>query len=305
MTSQTLVDLIAGYRWFGQSKVSVQSSAIYAAANLIQTELLARLQLLERKGSLTLVSGQQDYSFSPVAITGATGNGISPIALTCAVHYFQTGDTVTVAGIAGNTAANVRGTVTRIDSSHFSLDGTTGNGAYGSGGSAYHCLLEASQIKDDILRTSPSYRKIRRRTYQWIQENYPAYASSDGTTPQPFPATDDVNWFYERMGQTGLAIGFLGLPNASMLTEFMYYRVPIPTAEDISDTVNPIFPSLYDRFFFNAVLAEVLATFSYDPTAGQESMRIKAELAGMEQAIALVNAKRKFVASADHTALRF
>jgi hypothetical protein len=41
---------------------------------------------------------------------------------------------VTVAGALGNTAANGTFTVTRVDADHFSLGGSTGSGAYTSGG---------------------------------------------------------------------------------------------------------------------------------------------------------------------------
>lgn len=50
-------------------------------------------------------------------------------------HGFQTGDSATVAGIGGNTAANGTWTVTRIDATHVGLNGSTGNGAFSASGS--------------------------------------------------------------------------------------------------------------------------------------------------------------------------
>ncbi len=70
-----------------------------------------------------------------VAITAASNE--SPIAITVqtAQPYLRTGDTVDITGVLGNTAANVTdNAVTRIDDTHFTLDGTTGNGAYTGGG---------------------------------------------------------------------------------------------------------------------------------------------------------------------------
>ena len=69
-------------------------------------------------------------SWTP-AITGATN--ASPIVIaTGADHNIpSTGTfTVTISGVTGNTAANGRWLVTYIDATHFSLVGSTGNGAF-------------------------------------------------------------------------------------------------------------------------------------------------------------------------------
>lgn len=71
-------------------------------------------------------------------ITGATN--ASPIVITvqnsatAPYHGIRTGDTIKVGQCAGNTAANGVWTVTRISDTQFSLDGSTGNGTYTSGG---------------------------------------------------------------------------------------------------------------------------------------------------------------------------
>ena len=67
-----------------------------------------------------------------VAITGATN--VSPIVVTSTGNRLDTGDRVTIAGVVGNTAANGTFVITRVDANSFSLDGSTGNGAYTSGG---------------------------------------------------------------------------------------------------------------------------------------------------------------------------
>ncbi|NJL70158.1 MAG: hypothetical protein HC888_00490 [Candidatus Competibacteraceae bacterium] len=67
------------------------------------------------------------------SVTGASN--ASPIVITSASHGLTTGTKVTIAGVAGNTAANGSFVVTRIDANTFSLDGSTGNGTYTSGGS--------------------------------------------------------------------------------------------------------------------------------------------------------------------------
>lgn len=66
------------------------------------------------------------------SITGATN--ASPIVITSAAHGLSTGQQVTVASVGGNTAANGTFLVTVVDANSFSLDGSTGNGSYTSGG---------------------------------------------------------------------------------------------------------------------------------------------------------------------------
>jgi hypothetical protein len=87
-------------------------------------------QLAQRVDPYTKQGGNLDV----VVITGATN--ASPIVITATNHGFQTGDTVLVAGVLGNTAANGTFTITRVTVNTFSLDGSTGSGAYTSGGSA-------------------------------------------------------------------------------------------------------------------------------------------------------------------------
>jgi hypothetical protein len=58
----------------------------------------------------------------------------APIVITSVAHGLNTGTRVTVASVGGNTAANGTFIVTRVSNDTFSLDGSTGNGAYTSGG---------------------------------------------------------------------------------------------------------------------------------------------------------------------------
>lgn len=74
----------------------------------------------------------QDVVGSNIAVTAASN--ASPIVITTAAHGFSTGDVVTIASVGGNTAANGTFRVTVVSSTTFQLDGSTGNGAYTSGG---------------------------------------------------------------------------------------------------------------------------------------------------------------------------
>lgn len=58
----------------------------------------------------------------------------SPIVITSVGHGLTTGTRVTVASVGGNLAANGDFTITRINADTFSLDSSTGNGSYTSGG---------------------------------------------------------------------------------------------------------------------------------------------------------------------------
>jgi len=71
--------------------------------------------------------------FGPKAITGATD--ATPIVVSCAGHGRAADDAVWVSSVAGNTAANGGWMVGNLPSAgSFALYGSSGNGAYGGGG---------------------------------------------------------------------------------------------------------------------------------------------------------------------------
>ena len=69
-----------------------------------------------------------------ISITGATNPTGDPIAITSTAHGLVTGDKITITGVEGNTAANGAWTVTKVNDDNFTLDGSTGNATYTSGG---------------------------------------------------------------------------------------------------------------------------------------------------------------------------
>ncbi len=79
-------------------------------------------------GSLSI----KDPGAAGGAITGASN--AAPIQITSAAHGLTTGTRVTIASVGGNTGANGDFNVTSIDANNFTLQGSTGNGAYTSGG---------------------------------------------------------------------------------------------------------------------------------------------------------------------------
>lgn len=76
-----------------------------------------------------------DMGTSAITITGASS--ASPIVITAASHGFSDDDIVIVHDVGGNTAANGTFKITYIGANSFSLDGSTYNAAYTSGGKVF------------------------------------------------------------------------------------------------------------------------------------------------------------------------
>lgn len=67
-------------------------------------------------------------------VVSAASNASPIVITTTAAHGFNSGDTAVVASVGGNTAANGTWIVTYLSPTTFSLNGSTGNSAYTSGG---------------------------------------------------------------------------------------------------------------------------------------------------------------------------
>lgn len=71
---------------------------------------------------------------APVTITGATN--AAPISVTATAHGYSSGDQVWITSVGGNTNANGGFVITVVDANTFTLDGSSGNAGYTSGGVA-------------------------------------------------------------------------------------------------------------------------------------------------------------------------
>ena len=93
----------------------------------------------------TTAYAANDVVGTNIAVTGATN--ASPIVITTAANSLATGDVVTIASVGGNTAANGTFRVTVLSSTTFALQGSTGNGAYTSGGTVakWHRIQKAAR----------------------------------------------------------------------------------------------------------------------------------------------------------------
>jgi hypothetical protein len=115
--------------------------------------------------------GYASYT-SPISIgtVDAVGNP--------AAHRLLTGQGVLVAGVKGDTAANVETTCTVVDTTHVTLDGTSGNGAHAGGGTisgggmAYYDAFTAAAA------SAPTALNRALASF-WTQDDNPTAHSAD------------------------------------------------------------------------------------------------------------------------------
>lgn len=74
------------------------------------------------------------------AVSGATN--ATPIVITSATHGYATGDRVTIRDVGGNTNANGNWTITVLTTNTFSLNNSSGNSNYTSGGVIFKSFIE-------------------------------------------------------------------------------------------------------------------------------------------------------------------
>lgn len=90
--------------------------------------------------SATGVALLKDATNNAIIMVGNTNtvtnaSNTSPIQITTQVaHGYSNGQIVAISGVGGNLAANGVFTITVVDSTHFTLNSTTGNGTYTNGG---------------------------------------------------------------------------------------------------------------------------------------------------------------------------
>ena len=98
-------------------------------------------------------------------ITGTItdASNASPIVITQTAHGFTDGDRVNIHGIVGNTNANGMYRITTIDTDSYSLDGTTGNAAYVSGGQSLN-LTSVANLSDIAVEARVSISALTTQT---------------------------------------------------------------------------------------------------------------------------------------------
>lgn len=85
-----------------------------------------------------------------VSVSGATN--ASPIVVTTATHSLASGDLVNITGITGNTAANGIWVINVLSGTTFELLGSSGNAAYGTGGTVSKVCRKYTFVDDPLLQ---------------------------------------------------------------------------------------------------------------------------------------------------------
>ncbi len=129
------------------------------------TQVAAKVYYLPFGCNWDTKNNQQTANIVALTVSGATN--ASPIVVAVSAPcQVVTGDSVVVASVGGNTAANGTFTVTQVDTTHFKLNGTAGNGAYTSGGTATVPVHANMRNGTQITRDSNSVHPANSGYYQ-------------------------------------------------------------------------------------------------------------------------------------------
>lgn len=285
MTSADLTGLFKGTYKLGDSSINVSGPQVYHAASLAQLDLMVDTSLVDRTGQLAIAAGQQEYIFEALAVTAATA--ATPIVVTVTGHPYHTGDTVTIFGVLGNLAANGRFNITKIDANTFSLDGSVGTIAYTSGGTVYHDLMAAWELKNVRFVADP-YGLIS-LVDQSVAENHRSmFASATGSTPT---IADTVECYQVREGY--LRLVFMDVPAADAITEIFYIRTMLPS-EKISETVDPILAFHFDKELIQGTRYHLLNNFN-DSAARDQAEKEWQKFEIMIKKLDARSSRRRFV----------
>lgn len=282
MTSQRLTALLSGNQKILDTEIDVSPEDVYLAGTLAQIEILSRVPILERKGTLVLSSGITEYQYTPVTITDATT--ATPIVITAPSHGLADGDTIIIAGVSGLSGANGRFLAGYLTANTFSLKtlagaNVAGTGTYTSGGTVYHDLLSAYTIKK-MRRLDSPYGEIEKESFTVVEEARKSFSTAD----IPNPSAADVVKFHE-VFDTTLKLVFQGSPGGTIRTEIYYQRIPIE-AEALSSSVDPIIPYIFDFLLLQGTKFYILNNIN------NEKAQQKADKENVKFETALIKAKR-------------
>jgi hypothetical protein len=260
--------------------MQIDEGEVLVAANTAQDDVLADLHLLDDIGYIATASAQKIYSFSRGTVQGASN--LSPITILQTAHPYHTGDYVAINGVLGNTAANGWWTVTYVDADHYSLDSSTGNGAWVSGGYSYHCLLGAQRLSTDLLHVT-TFAKVFRRRYDQIQSVMNQMGSGN------------VKFVYQlKRPNSGLTLAFVGIPSQTDRYEFRYQRIPI-AFERISATVDPMIDDEQLMFYGTLYFILDMLKSSGDEVVERKAAMLLQQYQGAKAARMRQEAKRDYV----------
>lgn len=268
MTSERLADLLSGLRTLSDGKqVRFTPEQIWAAASMAQVEILSECRLLEAEAVLILRSGVSRYQYLPMPITGiGRTNPTDDFTATVASHNLATGDSVVVGGeVAYGGAISLEYTVTVVSATQLTLVGSSSSGtAILAGHTIYHKLGALVRFKPKgIVKTAVASGVLTgylegksKQELATMRKHFVA----DAVTTVDEPAV----LYYAESEEEPMSFEILGTPNENITTRAHYYRRPLPF-EDVSETVDPIIPGIYDKLLVAGSLAWAFETFMNIP----------------------------------------
>jgi hypothetical protein len=296
MTSDQLAGVLSGYKSIGGVKHQFTPDEVYFAASLAQNEILSEKRLLERTVRLALVDGQAEYQFPPATIENAYTE--SPIRLKLTGHSFNTNDEVVVAGALGMTEANGRYYATKVDADHISLQGTTGTTAWTGGGTVYHALHSALEIKAGGIRKVSDadgtlYGTLTKKSQAEFEQVRQEFQALD---------TPAVIYFMEEYTDP-LTIKVMGTPPGDILTEVSFYSKALPS-EDITETVSPMLPTQYDQALIAGAWYWMLS-LRHEPELSGAEDRAFAKYEILKTKAGRIHGRAKRIVKDDFTGIKF
>jgi hypothetical protein len=115
----------------------------YTTASYLKLGITVSAGPTAGSGATSGPSATMTHAATALNITAASN--ASPIQITTeAPHGLTTNDAVRIAGVSGNTAANGDWNITYVGVNTFTLQGSTGNGAYTSGGVVFSWSAHAT-----------------------------------------------------------------------------------------------------------------------------------------------------------------
>lgn len=128
MVAQSLISFVANTK-AKSSEVNSNFDYLNGRIDTIGSDFSS---FVKKDGSISFTALESYYKSS---ISGASN--ATPIVITSNGHNRITGDVVNISGVTGNTNANGVWTITVIDSNNFSLNNSTPNANYISGGTVH------------------------------------------------------------------------------------------------------------------------------------------------------------------------
>lgn len=115
-----------------------------------------------------------------------SGTGVSPIQVqTTTTNTLTTGQTVTIASVGGNTNANGTFTITVLNNTTFTLNGTTGNGNYTTGGTVQTNTYIIDYRTMGVAPPQEPFDSMNWYLYE-KDSGCPTYAVSNSTWPNGY-----------------------------------------------------------------------------------------------------------------------